>query len=79
VGLRSQTNSLAVAEDPIGLLRDTIERNGGRLNCVAHDLGVDRRRLYDKIYAWNLWPVVNQAREERRAKRLRRAASCRCT
>jgi DNA-binding NtrC family response regulator len=76
VGLASRRTALTVADDPRALLVEVIERHGGRLNWVAHDLGVGRRRLYDRIYALGLWPTVNRARARYREARLR-AKRCR--
>jgi DNA-binding NtrC family response regulator len=79
VGLQSHRTSLTVADDPRELLIDAIERHGGRLARVAWDLGVDRRKLYDKVESWGLWPTVNHARERRREERLRKKSQCRTT
>lgn len=76
MGLRSYVTALTASDDPRGMLIDAIERHGGRLNWVAHDLGVDRRRLYDKVESLGLWPVVNRARAKRRDERLKRKQAC---
>lgn len=77
MGLKSRSTSLTVADDPREMLIDAIERHGGRLARVAWDLGVDRRKLYEKVVAWGLWPTVNHARERRREERRRKKAACR--
>jgi DNA-binding NtrC family response regulator len=76
VGLKSRSTALSVADDPREALIDAIERHGGRLARVAWDLGVDRRRLYDKVEGLGLWPTVNHARERRREERLRKKSQC---
>ena len=76
MGLRSKSTSLNVSDDPREMLVEAIERHGGRLNWVSHDLGLDRRRLYDKVERLGLWPTVNRAREKRRADRLERRRAC---
>ena len=76
MGLRSHATSLTASDDPRGMLIEAIERWGGRLNWVAHDLGIDRRRLYDRVEKLGLWPTVNRARIRRHDERLQKRAAC---
>ncbi|MCP4674319.1 MAG: hypothetical protein GY854_02135 [Deltaproteobacteria bacterium] len=46
-------------------LVDAIERNGGKIIMVAHELGIHRSSAYRLIYKFRLWPVVNEARRQR--------------
>lgn len=76
MGLQSHRTSLSVSDDPREALIAAIERSGGRLALAAWDLGVDRRRMYDKVERWGLWPIVNRARALRREERQRRKVAC---
>lgn len=53
-----------------------IARTGGRLHKAAHELGINRSHIYRLVRRLHLWPLVNQARQERitRAAALRHVA-----
>ena len=76
MGLRSNVTCLTASDDPRGMLVEAIERWGGRLNWVAHDLGIDRKRLYLAVEKLGLWPTVNRARVKRHDERIQRRAAC---
>jgi hypothetical protein len=50
-------------------LADTILVTGGNLSKTAYYLGLSRRWVYNLVDDWKLWPVVNEARRLRIARR----------
>ncbi len=59
---------------PRAQIVDVIRTVGGEVGRAAHVLGLSRNRLYLRINAEDLWPVVEQARATRRARGLIGAA-----
>ncbi len=55
-------------------LEQAIQVAGGKIRRAAHLLGLSRDRVYRRINALDLWPVVDSARQSRRARGLVGAA-----
>ena len=57
-------------------LATSLEEHEGNLRHTAHALGYHRSRIYQLVYQYRLWPVINRLRTkrlERKARERRRS------
>lgn len=59
---------LRIDDDEMRTIVGAIFDNQANIMQTAHELGISRNNLYDKIRLYKLWPIIIHLRKEKRRK-----------